>query len=166
MRKPKTDFLAILKILVAHNVDFIVVGGVCAVLHGAPISTFDLDVVHSRAPDNIDRLLAALETLEANYRGPWVPKRKPSPSHLLSPGHQLLMTLAGPLDVLGAIGKGYGYDDLLKQTVTLEVDEGLKIRVLNLDTLIKTKEEAGRDKDKAVLPILRRTLEEKSKPSS
>ena len=58
--KPKPDFLAILQPLAKHQVDFIVVGEVGAVLQGAPISTFDLDVVHSRTSDNIDRLLVAL----------------------------------------------------------------------------------------------------------
>jgi hypothetical protein len=38
------DFLEILKVLSRHKVDFIIVGGVCAVLHGAPVSTFDLDL--------------------------------------------------------------------------------------------------------------------------
>ena len=63
MTKPKPDFLAILKTLAEYKVDFIVVGGVCAVLHGAPVSTFDLGLVHSRTPDNIDRLMSALESL-------------------------------------------------------------------------------------------------------
>jgi hypothetical protein len=50
MPKPIPDFLEILKILVSNEVDFIVIGGVCAVLHGAPVTTFDLDLVHSRVP--------------------------------------------------------------------------------------------------------------------
>jgi hypothetical protein len=41
---------------------------------------------------------------------------------------------------------------------------GLRLRVLDLETLIKVKEETGHEKDKAVRPILRCTLEEKSKP--
>jgi len=68
-KKPKPNFLEILKVLKEYQVEFIVVGGVCAVLHGAPISTFDLDLVHSRAPNNIDRLMVALKTLDAHYRG-------------------------------------------------------------------------------------------------
>lgn len=55
MTKPKPDFLEILQGLTAHHVDFIVVGGVCAVLHGAPVATFDLDVVHSRQLENLHR---------------------------------------------------------------------------------------------------------------
>lgn len=159
----KPDFLAILQTLVQYQVDFIVVGGVCAVLHGAPIATFDLDLVHSRAPDNLPRLLAALNALDAHYRGQGGRRVRPELSHLSSPGHQLLMTCAGPLDLLGEIGKGRGYSELIVQTSELPVGGGLTVRLLNLDLLIKTKEEIARDKDMAVLAILRRTLEEQSK---
>ncbi len=163
MTKPKPDFLAILKTLAEHRVDFIVVGGVCAVLHGAPVSTFDLDLVHSQAPDNIERLMSALGSLDAHYRGQEDRIIKPKQAHLSSPGHQLLMTRAGPLDLLGMIGKGRGYQELLKNTVEVQVSTHLKVRILNLDTLIKVKEETASDRDKAVLPVLRRTLEEKSR---
>ena len=63
------DFLEILKVLTKHKVDFIVVGGVYAVLHGAPVTTFDLDIVHSRSSQNLSRLMSALNELDAFYRG-------------------------------------------------------------------------------------------------
>ncbi|MBW1690691.1 MAG: hypothetical protein JRJ70_08075 [Deltaproteobacteria bacterium] len=63
MTNPIPDFLEILKTLTEHEVDFIVVGGVCAVLHGAPVTTFDLDLVHSRSPENLERLILALKEL-------------------------------------------------------------------------------------------------------
>ena len=162
MTSPVPDFLQILKILAKHEIDFIVVGGVCAVLHGAPVSTFDLDLVHSRSLDNLDRLISALRELDAYYRGRGDQRLRPKLSHLSSPGHQLLMTRFGPLDLLGTIGTGYSYDDLLEDTVELPVS-GLKLRLLNLERLIEVKEETAQDKDRAVLPILRRTLEEKLK---
>jgi hypothetical protein len=160
---PSPDFAAILRVLVDHRVDFIVVGGICGVLHGAPIATFDLDIVHSRTADNIDRLLASLEALDAYYRGQGKRRIKPQRQHLSSSGHQLLMTHAGPLDVLGAVGLGLEYEDLLGQTVEMEVGAGVWVRVLNLEVLIRLKEELGQEKDKAVLPVLRRTLEESRK---
>jgi hypothetical protein len=170
MQQPKPDFLYILQTLSKHEVEYIIVGGVCAVLHGAPISTFDIDLVHSREPGNLKRLLKALEELEANYRDPVrrIQIRtgriiKPEESHLSSPGHQLLMTKGGPLDLLGEIAKGRDYKDLLKNTVTLKISENLKVHLLNLETLIETKEEAGQEKDRVVLAILRRTLEEKKR---
>ncbi|MGA2077511.1 MAG: hypothetical protein ABSH52_28820 [Terriglobia bacterium] len=163
MPAPIANYLAILKTLHQHKVKFIIVGGVCAVLHGAPLATFDLDVVHSREPDNLTRLSAALEELGALYRVPGRREMKPSPSHLASEGHQLLMTRFGPLDLLGTIGKGRDYDQLLQETVEMEVGPALKVRVSTLESLIKTKEETGQEKDRAALPVLRRVLEEKSK---
>jgi hypothetical protein len=161
--KPKSDFLALLKTLLNFKVDFIVVGGVCAVLHGAPVSTFGLDLGHSRAPDNIERLMMALESLDAHYRGRGGRRLRPDASHLSSPGYQLLMTEAGPLDLLGILGKGHGYQELMTHTLEMKVGSGLTVRLLDLQTLIEIKEETARDKDKAVLAVLGRTLEEKSK---
>ena len=162
MKRPTPDFLEILRILSGHKVDFIVVGGICGVLHGAPVTTFDLDLVHSRSQDNLNRLISALEELDAYYRGRGDQRLKPGLSHLSSPGHQLLMTTFGPLDLLGAIGIGHSYDDLMKHTVVLEVG-GLQVQVLDLETLIEVKKETISDKDKAVIPILERTLQEKLK---
>ena len=163
MAKPIVDYLAILKTLRSHGVDFVVVGGVCAVLHGAPLATFDLDVVHSREPHNLARLMAALEELNVHYRIPGRRDKKPGPSHLASAGHQLLMTRFGPLDLLGTIGQGHDYGQLLHETVELEIGGGLNVRVLSLESLVKTKEETGQEKDRAVLPLLCQLLEEKTK---
>ena len=69
MKSSIPDFLEILKILSEHKEDFIVVGGVCAVLHGAPITTFDLDLVHSRSPDNLGLLISALKQLDLTIVG-------------------------------------------------------------------------------------------------
>ena len=60
MDRQPPRFKEALEVLGHHHVDFIVVGGVAAVLGGAPISTFDLDIVHDRAPANVARLLSAL----------------------------------------------------------------------------------------------------------
>ena len=163
MTTPKPDFVAILQTLTTQGVDFIVVGGISGVLQGASFSTFDLDLVHSRKPENIGRLLAALDILQARYRTPGAEHLRPARSHLASEGHQLLMTRSGPLDLLGVIGSGHDYDDLLHKTIELAISGGVKVRVLELATLIDVKEETARDKDKAVLAILRTTLEEKKK---
>ncbi len=161
MEPSKPDFLYILETLSTNAVDYIIVGGVCAVLHGAPIATFDIDIVHSRAPRNIERLMKALEKLDAVYRDPAGRVIKPEALHLSSTGHHLLMTKAGPLDLLGELSTGKGYDGLVRHAVTLKIKEHLAVLLLDLETLIEVKEEAGREKDRAVLAILRRTLEER-----
>jgi hypothetical protein len=155
----RAAFAEILTLLVDHEVEFIVVGMTAGVLHGAPVTTIDLDIVHRRTAPNVGRLLLALTRLEARYRHD--PRRlQPTESHLLSEGHQLLTTRLGDLDCLGTIDDGRGYDDLLAGTVELKLEDGRTIRVLSLPALIEAKERAGRPKDLAVLPLLRATLDE------
>jgi predicted nucleotidyltransferase len=143
----KFDFRAILRVLNAHDVDFIVIGGVCAALHGSPVATHDLDVVHRRNELNLSRILVALRELDASYR--LHHKRlTPQISALEGPGHQLLTTEFGHFDILGSVGKdGLTYDDLLPHTEEMDLGEGLKIRVLDLPTLIELKTQAGQPKD-------------------
>ena len=143
--------------------DFIVVGGVCAALHGAPILTLDLDIVHSRKRDNIERLLKALEALEAHCRTHPEKKLRPEATHLASGGHQLLITRFGPLDILGLIGSGRHYEDLLAHSVEMRAGEGLTVRLLDLATLIETKQETAGEKDRAGLAVLRQVLEQKTR---
>lgn len=44
-----------------HNVKYVVIGGIAAVLHGVPRATFDLDILIEATPENAQQLLAALE---------------------------------------------------------------------------------------------------------
>jgi predicted nucleotidyltransferase len=163
VKQPTPSLRRIFRTLIEHKVDFIVVGGVCGVLHGAPLNTFDLDVVHSRDAHNIDRLLSALQFLGARYRTPGKGSMTPENSHLASAGHQLLMTDAGALDLLGSIGAGHTYPDLLLDTEVMEIEEGLSVRILTLPSLIRVKGETAQEKDKLALMILRRTLEERNR---
>ena len=64
--------------------------------------------------------------------------------------------------MLGQIGLGRGYQDLIEDSVMRPLGE-ISVCVLGLEALIRSKVEAARDKDRAVLPILRRTLEEGGK---
>ena len=155
------DFVELLSVLHRHEVEFLVVGGVCAVLHGAPVSTFDLDIVHSRSETNLTKLAAALADLDAFYRERPDARLRPDRSLLGSGGHHLLMTRAGPLDVLGTVGEGTTYEDLIDHSVEFDIGSGIRVRAVDLPTLIRLKESLGRERDRAVLPILRRTLDER-----
>ena len=159
----QTDFRHILRALYAREVEFIVVGGLAAVLNGAPVNTFDLDIVHARTKENVARLLDVLESLDAIYRMQRERRLRPGVSHLNSPEHHNLITNYGPLDVLGTIGSDLTYEDLFSSTTDVPIDSGVTVRVLNLDTLISLKEQLNGEKDKAVLPILRRTREERQR---
>jgi len=82
------SFREILEVLNQHEVEYIVVGGVAAVIHGAPITTFDLDVLVRVAADNAERLLEALTTLDACYREHQA-DLKPTRQDILSGGHMV-----------------------------------------------------------------------------
>ena len=81
----------ILVTLAKHDVRYIAVGGIAAVLRGAPINTRDVDIVYDRAEDNLSRPLEALADLDAYFRDD--PRNlRPNESHLRSTGHKLLRT--------------------------------------------------------------------------
>ena len=158
-------FVELLQMLAREDVEIIVVGMLAGVLQGAPVTTLDVDVVHHRTPENAERLLRVLKRIDALYRDD--PRRiEPGLSHLLGPGHQLLVTRLGALDCLGTIDGDKTYVDLLAHSVELEIGDGLRVRALDLETLIAFKQRAGRPKDVAALPALRATLDERNRAGS
>src|SRR5580692_10519276 len=121
---PESDFTATLRALRDGGVDFILVGGLAAVLSGAPIHSYDVDIVHSREPSNVQRLLVVLESLDAVFRIQPERRIKPAASHLAGKGHLNLITKFGPLDLLGTIGRDLDYRALLPHSSEKLVAEG------------------------------------------
>ena len=149
--------------LVEARIEFIIVGLTAAVALGAPVVTFDLDIVHRRTPENADRLLAWLLDREAHHRFDLANRRLPPTRELLlGQGHLNLQTSFGPLDVLCELGAGEGYEELFDDTVLVELGS-VVLRVLGLPRLIEVKARAGRPKDRAVLPVLIATLDEQKR---
>ena len=64
-----TDFERLLETLRSNGVDFVIVDGVAATLHGSARLTSDLDVVYGRSGGNVKRLVAALAPLHPYLRG-------------------------------------------------------------------------------------------------
>jgi len=158
----RVRFVDILRLLATRDVEFIVVGMTAGILQGVPLTTLDVDIVHRRVPENVERLLSVLRELDATYRHD--PRRlRPDASHLVGPGHQLLQTTHGDLDCLGTIGNDRTYEDLIGSTTTVELADGLSIQVLELRVLIEMKRHAGRPKDLAAIPVLEATLDERDR---
>jgi hypothetical protein len=91
---------ALLGELTQAGVEFIVVGGTAAILHAAPVTTQDLDIVYRRTPENVVRLMGVLTKLDA------VMRYAPTPEMLLGRGQVNLSTTLGPLDPLCERGEG------------------------------------------------------------
>jgi hypothetical protein len=144
--------------LADQGVEAIVVGMAAGVIQGVPTTTWDLDVVHRRTPNNVERLLRVLQDLDAVARGD--PRRlRPNATHLIGPGHILMETRFGDFDCLGTIDEGRSYEDLLDATVLVDF-EGRSLKILELRELLAIKTRAGRPKDLAAIPYIQSTLEE------
>ncbi|MGB5747908.1 MAG: hypothetical protein WBM69_13055 [Desulfobacterales bacterium] len=151
------DLGAILESLIEAGVDFILVGGLAAVVQGAPITTMDVDIVHNQSPENIARLLAFLKSIGAFHRRPDDKLIEPQEGDISGMGHALFTTRLGPIDVLAAIEEGRTYGDLLEHTVAIGF-RNHTIRVLDLKMLIQLKRASTNLKDKQRLPVLEETL--------
>ena len=151
------DLSAILEGLLEAEIKFILVGGLAAVVQGAPVTTMDVDIVHNRSPENISKLIAFLKSIDATYRRPDDKVIGPKEGDISGMGYFLFTTRFGPLDVLAFIEQGKDYEDLLEHTVEIEF-RGHIIRVLNLKTLVELKKTSRDAKDKQRLIVLEETL--------
>jgi predicted nucleotidyltransferase len=147
------ELAELLDLLLDASVEFILVGGGAAVIHGAPVTTQDVDIVHSRQPANVDRLMQVLSRLDARVIDPAGRDLKPERAALAGTGQSLLRTRLGRIDALGALHDGRGYEELLANTDTVDFD-GRSLRIVDLQTLIEIKSGTGRAKDRLVVPIL------------
>jgi predicted nucleotidyltransferase len=142
------------------GVEFIVVGGVAATIHGSARVTQDLDIVYARTPENVARLAASLAPHAPYLRGapPGLPFRWDAET--IRRGLNFTLTTAlGDVDLLGEIVGGGGYADLLPHSQIVTVS-GLDYRCLSLPRLIHVKRAAGRPKDLEAIAELEALREE------
>jgi hypothetical protein len=154
-----------LRVLIEHQVDLIVVGGIAARLRGAPLLTQDVDITPSDEDHNLSRLVTALQVLDARLRTATEPGGVPfpfDPALLETAAMWPLTTRFGDLDLVMAPAGTDGYRDLARDAdeLLVAVAPDLTVNVASLADVIRSKEAAGREKDRAALPLLRRTLEE------
>jgi hypothetical protein len=142
-----TELGGLLRRLATAGVEFILVGGAAATAHGSARLTQDVDVVYRRSTENIARLVAALRDLHPYLRGapPGLPFRLDEET-LRRGLNFTLATDLGPLDLLGEIVGGGGYEALAPGSITLEAF-GVRCRCLSLEQLIAVKRAAGRPRD-------------------
>ncbi len=145
-----------------HGVQYVLIGGLAAVLHGSPLPTVDADICPSPAPDNLQRLAHALHDLEARIRTPDTPGGVAFPHEpRFLAGVQMLnlVTRAGDLDLSFTPAGTAGYADLSVQASRMVI-LGVPVTVAALEDVIRSKEAANRPKDLRALPMLRQLLAE------
>jgi hypothetical protein len=160
---PHLDPKPILEALGRHKVDYVVIGGLAAQLHGAAIErTYDLDITPARDADNLGRLAAALREIGAKLRLPGMEEGFEIDIDARTFQNMVTMPFTtdhGWLDI-SLIPEGTtGYDDLVRSRATMH-GFGLTVPVASLEDIIRSKQAAGRPKDVIHIPILReRSLE-------
>ena len=148
---------ALLEGLMEAGVDFILVGGLAAVVQGAPVTTMDVAIVHRQTPDNIAKLIEFLKSVGAIHRRPDHKVIPAKGGDISGKGHALFTTRLGPLDIFVVIEEGRAYGDLLEHTADIAF-RGHTIHVLNLETMIPLKKTSTDPKDRQRLPVLEETL--------
>jgi hypothetical protein len=149
------DDRALLARLNKHEVDFVIVGGVACVLHGASYVTYDLDICIRLAADNFYRIQAALQDLHPYHRLAANKLPLELTAELCTRLKNIyLQTDFGTLDCLGEILGIGNFDQVAVCSISMSLPFGA-CRVLSLEALITAKEAAGRDKDSRALRFLR-----------
>jgi len=154
------DYARFFQALCGAGVEFILVGGTAANVHGSARLTQDVDVVYRRTRENAARLVSALGPFSPYLRGapPGLPFRWDAET-IWNGLNFTLTTSLGPVDALGEIAGGGGYDQLLPHSIEIEAF-GQRMRCLDLPKLIAVKRAAGRPKDLEVIAELEALAEE------
>jgi len=158
---PITQFGDLLRTLTRGRVDFVIIGGLAAAMHGSARLTQDLDIVYSRARDNVSRLVDALAPFDPYLRG--APKGLPfrwTVETILAGLNFTLVSTLGDINLLGEVTGGGCYEDLRPHSAAV-LYEGESCLCVTLPQLIVLKRAAGRPKDHEILAELESLLEER-----
>lgn len=131
MSNEATDPIRILAGMRAHDVRYILVGGLAAAAHGSPIETDEVEVVISGDQDNLKHLALVLDDLEAK------------PRVVTDDHHMSFQTVAGPLDCAEIPTGVAGFSDLYARATDLDVGQGVVVRVASLEDLAELKRASG-----------------------
>ncbi len=145
------DPVRIFEALQRHEVEYLTIGGVAVNVHGHVRNTRDVDVLIEWTPENMRRLAAALGDLDARLFGVDAEPLDVDPRDpdvLLNGGNFSLRTAAGGLDLFdpSEIPGGRPYEEMRPRAVEAVV-QGVSIRAVGFDDLIRLKRESGRDRD-------------------
>ena len=156
-------FDTVFGVLVRGGVEFIVIGGAAATIHGSARITRDIDIVYRRTAENLRRMVDALSPYSPYLRG--APAGLPflwDESTLHRGLNFTLTTSIGDLDLLGEVTGGGNFEALLAHSSPVQAF-GIECLCLNLDKLIQVKRAAGRPKDLEAIAELEALREERGK---
>lgn len=149
------DLEAIIRRLIEHKVEFVLIGGLASIMHGAPVITHDVDVCLKFSRENLDRLVASLRDLHPRHR--ITPQRLPFEITDLNWSafkNVYLETDFGVLDCLGEVAGIGEFEKVFEVSEQITLSVGT-FRILSLDAIITAKVAAGRTHDLKTVGYLR-----------
>jgi hypothetical protein len=153
------QFQTAIQALCDAGVDFVVIGGLAATLHGSAQVTYDLDICYSRVSTNLRRLAAALAPFHPRPRG--IPEGLPFVWDEATLRNATVFTLqsdVGEIDLLAEVTGLGTFDDVKRHSMTIDAFDR-QIATLDLPGLIRAKRATGRDKDLTALAELESLFE-------
>lgn len=155
---------ALLTRLKASGLDFVVIGGVCVVYHGAPLATFDLDICCPFGEQNVRRIESAVKDLHPLHRltANQLPLEM-TRSAFSDLKNLYLQTDAGKLDCLSEVAGVGNFEAVLQRSVVASFSYG-EFRFLELEALIASKKAVGRERDLAAVRYLLAIQERNARP--
>lgn len=145
------------RVLAKHRLDAVLIGNAAAALNGAPVTTMDLDFFMRPTPGNVRKVRGIAADIGALLEQPFYPV-----SHLYR------VTRARDdlqFDFMVAISGIRSFEGLRSRS-SIVTFGGNRLRVASLLDIIRSKAAADRLEDRAVLPVLRRTVKERARRSS
>jgi predicted nucleotidyltransferase len=152
-----TPFLvAIGRALDQTKLDAVLIGNAAAALQGAPVTTVDFDFMFRKTPRNMRKLKALARRLGATVLRPYYP---------VSDLYRLVNDDGLQLDFMATIHGIRSFEGLRDRAEPMTVED-TTIRVASLSDIIKSKRAARRPRDVAVLNVLEKALEERTRQES
>ncbi len=148
----------LLKILLEHNIEFVIIGGLAAILHGSSYVTQDLDICAPLSAEQIKKIRECLADYHPTHRMTSKPLSfLEFPEKISNLKNIYLKTDLGLLDILGQVAGLGDFEKVAKNAVEIDL-YGRKCKVISIKDLIVTKEIMGREKDRAILHELKAIL--------
>jgi predicted nucleotidyltransferase len=148
------SILQTLERLNKSGVEYVLIGGMAARVHGSSVNTDDVDICILARDEHFQRIVESFADVHPRFR--MQPNQPPvTPDHPWLSGikNLYLHTDLGQLDVLGELPGIGGYEAIRDRTVAVDLD-ATPCRVLDIPTLIEAKQHAGRPKDhQAILEL-------------
>jgi predicted nucleotidyltransferase len=136
------------------RLEAVMVGNAAAALHGAPVTTLDIDFMFRKTPANMRKLKDFAEELDAQILKPYYP---------VSSLFRVVNDDTGmQIDFMSILHGIKSFENLRSDAIEVEF-EGYAIKVASLAKIIRSKKILGRPRDLAVIDILEKTLDEKKK---